>query len=123
MRVKKLLMKVLGFDRTVVIVDGGLDETGGRPRLTVWVRAKVQRRGRCGRCGEPAAWFDQGGGLRRWRHLDVGYATCELEAAAPRVDCGSCGVTVAAVAWARHDSAFTRAFEDVVCWTGSRAPS
>ena len=33
---------------------------------------------------------------------------------ARRVDCGSCGPTVAAVPWARHASAFTRAFEDVV---------
>ena len=35
-------------------------------------------------------------------------------AVARRVDCRSCGPTVAAVPWARHASAFTRAFEDLV---------
>src|SRR5690606_23052100 len=48
------------------------------------------------------------------RHLDVGFATVELIGPAPRVSCAGCGVTVAAVPWARHDSAFTRAFEDPV---------
>src|SRR5665811_539262 len=63
-------------------------------------------------------WYDRGGRgdgePRRWRHLDVGFATCVLVAQAPRVDCGGCGPTVAQVPWARHDSAFTRAFEDLV---------
>jgi transposase len=39
-----------------------------------------------------------------------------LEAEAPRVACKRHGVVVAAVPWARHDSTFTRAFEDQVCW-------
>ena len=30
------------------------------------------------------------------------------------MDCPTHGPTVAAVAWARHDSAFTRSFEDLV---------
>jgi transposase len=33
---------------------------------------------------------------------------------APRVNCPEYGVTVAEVFWARHDSAFSRAFEDLV---------
>ena len=52
--------------------------------------------------------------MRSWRHLDAGFATVELVAVARRVDCGSCGPTVAAVPWARHASAFTAAFEDLV---------
>ena len=39
-----------------------------------------------------------------------------LEADAPRVSCTTHGVVVAAVPWARHDSAFTRQFEDQVAW-------
>jgi len=80
----------------------------------VWLRIKARRRGRCGRCGELAPFYDRGGGERRWRHVDVGFATCELIADARRVNCAVCGPTVAAVPWARHDSSFTRAFEDLV---------
>ena len=80
----------------------------------MWIRVKARRRGRCGRCGELASFYDQGGGQRRWRHIDVGFAVCCLVADAPRVDCGDCGPTVAAVPWARHDSSFTRAFDDLV---------
>ena len=87
---------------------------GERPLVEVWLRLKARRRGRCGRCGELASFYDQGGGERRWRHIDVGFATCELIADARRVDCPVCGPTVAQVPWARHDSAFTRAFEDLV---------
>lgn len=37
-----------------------------------------------------------------------------IVAVARRVDCAECGPTVAAVPWARHDTAFTRPFEDLV---------
>lgn len=113
MRVSKVLKAICGFSREVVILDA--DVVGGdRSRLVVWVRSKQRRRGRCGRCGELASWFDNGDGQRRWRHLDAGFATVEIVAVARRVDCAGCGPTVAAVPWARHDSAFTRAFEDLV---------
>ena len=113
MRVSKLLKAICGLGREVVVRGFELVE-GDRPGLVVWVRPKVRRRGRCGRCGELATWFDHGGGERRWRHLDAGYATVELVGPARRVECKGCGPTVAAVPWARHDSAFTRAFEDLV---------
>jgi hypothetical protein len=112
-RVSKVLKAVLGFTREVVIVSAEVID-GDRPRLRVRVRAKQRRRGRCGRCGEPASWLDNGGGERSWRHLDAGFATVEITAVARRVTCTGCGPTVAAVPWARHNSAFTRAFEDVV---------
>lgn len=113
MRVSKVLRAILGFGREVVIVGAEVVD-GGRPRLRVHVRPKVRRRGRCGRCGALASWFDNGDGARSWRHLDAGFATVEIVALARRVDCRSCGPTVASVPWARHASAFTRAFEDLV---------
>ena len=113
MRVKKVLKSMLGMCRETVIRAAELIE-GERPKLRVWVRVRVARRGCCGRCGELASFYDQGGGERRWRHIDIGYATCELIGPAPRVDCPNCGPTVIAVPWARHDSAFSRAFEDLV---------
>lgn len=113
MRVSKVLRAICGFTREVVIIKVELVE-GERPRLRVHVRAKVRRRGRCGRCGQSASWFDNGDGVRSWRHLDAAMANIEVVAVARRVDCGACGPTVAEVAWARHDSAFTRTFEDLV---------
>lgn len=113
MRVSKVLKAILGFTREVVIMSAEV-VAGDRPKLRVQVRAKVRKRGWCGRCGELAAWFDNGDGPRSWRHLDAGHAIVELVAVARRVDCRSCGPTVAAVPWARHASAFTRAFEDLV---------
>lgn len=113
MRVSKVVKAICGFTREVVVT--GVEVTGGhRPRLDVHARPKLRRRGRCGRCSRLSSWLDNGGGLRRWRHLDAGFATVEVVAVARRVDCRGCGPTVAAVPWARHDSAFTRAFEDVV---------
>jgi transposase len=116
-RVKTVLRKLLGLGRAVVLDGWELVEAGGegiRPRLVVRVRTRAGRRARCGRCGALAPWYDRGDGERRWRHVDVAYAVCELVADAPRVSCPTHGPTVAAVPWARHDSAFSRAFEDLV---------
>jgi len=117
-RPNKILKKVLGLGLDVVIVDRDLvddeHDPDVRPHLRVELRLRVNHRGRCGVCGQPSPWEDQGGGRRSWRHLDVGYATCELIADARRVDCPVHGATVAAVPWARHDTAFTRALEDIV---------
>ena len=114
MRHRRVLKTVLGLCIAVVICGRELVEGEGRPRLDVWVRTRSRARGRCGKCGVVSPWFDHGGGERRWRHLDVAMATCDLVGEAPRVTCPEHGVTVARVPWARHDSWFTRAFEDLV---------
>lgn len=117
MRVNKVLKKVLGLGHDVVIVGRELtgdDDENVRPKLEVWVRLRVARRGRCGRCGTRSPWYDQGDGERRWRHLDVGFATCELVADARRVACPVHGPTVVAFGFARHDTSFTAALEDLV---------
>ncbi len=117
MRGNSVLRKLLGLCvLTVVVVGRELHEgeDGGRSKLEVWVRRRERHRGRCGRCGVGAPWFDNGGGERRWRHIDMGMATCELVADAPRVSCPTHGVIGAEVSWARHDSAFSRALEDLV---------
>ena len=116
MRVASVLSAVLGLARSVVVVGWELVPAvaDGRATLVVRVRPRQRRRGRCGKCAKVAPFYDRGGGERRWRHVDVGFATSELVGAAVRVSCPDHGVTVAQVPWARHDSAFTRAFEDLV---------
>lgn len=117
-RVTSVLRRLLGLCASAVICSSELVEggEGSRPKLVVRLRRKARTKGRCGRCRSLAPWFDAGGGSRSWRHLDVGFATSELVAAAPRVSCPVHGPTVAEIPWARHDSWFSRAFEDLVCY-------
>jgi len=116
-RVNKVLKKVLGLGDDVVITGWeltGAEEEDTRANLEVTVRLRVSKRGPCGRCGTKSPRFDYGDGSRRWRHVDVGYATCELIAEARRVECPEHGATVVAFPFARHDSTFTRALEELV---------
>jgi transposase len=115
-RVKSVLIALLGLGTAVVLTGWELLEGSdtGRPKLVVSLRRRCGTRGRCGRCNVRAPWFDNGGGTRSWRHVDVGFATCELVGEAPRVSCPTHGPTVVSVPWARHDSRFSRAFEDLV---------
>ena len=103
---------LLGLQRTVV-EDVTAGNEGG---VIVSVRPSWRERDRCGVCRRRCGRYDAGEGRRRWRALDLGTTFCFLEADAPRVSCHRHGVVVCAVPWARHDSRFTRAFEDQVAW-------
>ncbi|MCH9276657.1 ISL3 family transposase [Bifidobacterium amazonense] len=102
---------------TARIVDSPLRPT---PVLEIRVRP---RKGmlRCSRCGRRRHGYDQGGGMRRWRHQDFGCWRVELVAMMPRVDCPKCGVVVARVPWAEPGSRFTRDFETECAWLMSVA--
>lgn len=112
MRSIRVWAGLLGLQGTVV-EDVTVSDEGG---VVVAVRPGWRQRDRCGLCRRRSGRYDAGGGRRRWRALDVGTAFCWLEADAPRVSCRRHGVVVASVPWARHDSRFTRAFEDQVAW-------
>jgi transposase len=111
-RLVRVWARLVGVERTVVeaadFAEGGV--------LVVAVRPGWRERSRCGICRRRCPGYDEGEGRRRWRALDLGTARCYLEADAPRVSCKRHGVIVAAVPWARHDSRFTRSFEDQVAW-------
>ena len=62
MRVKKVLIAMLGLCRETVVRCWELHD-GERPRIEVGLGTRVRRRGRCGRCGALAAFYDQGGGV------------------------------------------------------------
>ena len=112
MRKERVWARLLGLERAVVeSVES--DEEG---QVVVAVRPHHRERDRCGVCGRRAPGFDLGEGRRRWRALDLGTTIAYLEADAPRVACPEHGVVVCAVPWARHDSRFTRAFEQQVAW-------
>ena len=106
---------MLGVEGAVV-KDVRLEQQQGAEVLVVTVRPGWKQRGRCGLCRRRCPGFDQGGGLRRWRALDLGTLRAYVEAAAPRVACPEHGVVVAAVPWARHDARSTRSFDDTVAW-------
>jgi transposase len=95
-----------------VVEDVFLDEDA----VVVCARPRARERGRCPRCRRRCPGYDDGDGRRRWRALDLGTTKAFVEARAPRVECERHGVIVAAVPWARHDSSFTRAFEDQAAW-------
>jgi transposase len=89
---------------------------GSEGEVVVAVRPDWRERDRCGVCRRRSPGFDLGSGRRRWRALDLGTTFAFVEAQAPRVRCRRHGVVVCAVPWARHNSRFTRAFEDQVAW-------
>ncbi len=111
-RRRSVWKKLFGLQRTIV-EDVRLDD---RDAVVVSVRPKARERDRCPHCRRRCPGYDWGEGRRRWRALDLGTTFAYLEAEAPRVTCRDHGVVVAAVPWARHDSSFTRPFEDQVCW-------
>jgi transposase len=110
---KRVWARLLGVEHTVV-EQVEFDEDADA--IVAAVRPARRRRRCCGICGRRSPGFDQGEGRRRWRALDLGVVRAFLEADAPRVACHQHGVVVARVPWARHDSGFTRAFEDTAAW-------
>lgn len=113
MRNARVWRRLLGVER-VVVEKVEFDTDAGM--VVAHVRSRAGARGRCGRCGRRAAWYDRGEGRRRWRALDLGVVQVFLEAEAPRVDCPTHGPTVVAVAWARHGAGHTLMFDDQVAW-------
>ena len=114
MRERDLWRSILGLDQTVI--EGVyLDDDQGAVVLRVRPHSRFGRQ-RCGICHQRCPGFDHGGGLRRWRTLDLGEMMCLLEGETPRACCPEHGVVVAAVPWARHRAGHTYAFDDQVAW-------
>ncbi|MCA1681368.1 MAG: transposase family protein, partial [Actinobacteria bacterium] len=112
MRGTRVWARLLGLTRAVV-EDVWIGDEG---EIVVAARPGWRERDRCGVCRRKSPGFDLGEGRRRWRALDLGTTRAFVEAEAPRVTCRRHGVVVCAVPWARHDSRFTRAFEDQAAW-------
>jgi len=80
------------------------------------VRPHIRETNRCPLCGRISPKYDSPNKLRRWRSLDWGTHRVYIESTAPRVSCKNHGVIVARVPWARHDSDYTRDFEQTIGW-------
>jgi len=111
---KRVWARVAGVEHVAVIEDVWFDPVVDA--IVVACRVRQRDSGRCGRCRRRSPRFDRGEGRRRWRALDAGTTKVFIEAAAPRVNCGVHGVTVASVPWARHRAGHTRTFDDQVAW-------
>lgn len=118
MRLKRVVARLCGVEKSVI---EGVEFDDGEQALVVGVRAKSKERGRCGICRKRCPGYDAGEGFRRWRTLDLGTVRCFVEAVAPRVSCPRHGVVTQAIPWARHDTRFTRTFEDSVAWLACQA--
>ena len=95
------LKRMLGLPADVVIGKPRIERDRGVDMVVVPVRPYAGDLNRCADCGGPGRPYDRLP-ARRWRYLDVGCAKLLLEYAPPRVDCGTHGVTVAMVPWARR---------------------
>jgi len=114
---KSLLKLMLNIKKTVIErieIKGGLDIWS--TDLVLYVRPTKGQQLRCPHCHRKSPYYDEGGGLRSWRTLDLGVIRVYLKAKAPRVCCPEHGVVVASVPWARHGSWFSKAFEEQVAW-------
>ncbi|QNK82874.1 ISL3 family transposase [Nakamurella sp. PAMC28650] len=122
MRGVTIWRKLLGVEQ-LQVCDVAWEEADDRQVLVVSVRATKGARSRCSRCRRRRPGYDQGGGIRRWRSLDWGSTMVFLQAAAPRVNCRTHGVVVAAVPWARPGARATGAFEDQCAWLAAHTAS
>jgi transposase len=110
--VKRLLKLLLNIKFTII----DKVELLGEPdvwgmSLVLHVRPTKDKRFRCPKRGKKMPCYDEGRGHRYWRALDLGILRVYLYGRAPRIECRKHGVLVASVPWARHDSGFTRDFE------------
>ena len=85
-------------------------------KVIIAVHTTRREKCRCGICHRKGKRYDKGRGKRQWRCPDIGPWKAYVEADEPRVVCKEHGVVAAAVPWARHNSRFTKSFEETTAW-------
>jgi len=113
----KRLLKVDNISITNVY----FEDKKGEKILVIRAKPYSRDRNRCPHCGRRCPGYDSSGQLRRWRSLDMSTTRVYIEAGIPRVKCPEHGVVVARVPWARHNSEFTKDFEQAVTWLSLHA--
>ena len=116
MTVSSLAKKLIGVN-SVVIESLEIENNLGEEQLIIKARPTKRNQCKCGICGKKSPKYDNGDGTRRWRALDFGNSVrVYVESEAIRVECPEHGVIVRQVPWARHDSRYTKSFEDSIVW-------
>ena len=116
MTISTLLKKMLGVNG-LVVEDVVFETSKTGEQMVVQGHVTRHEGQRCPICGRKCPLYDRGRGKRRWRALDVGNSMkVFIEAEAPRIACREHGVLVQRVPWARHDSRFTKSFEETTVW-------
>ena len=120
MLTKKIIKLILNVKQTVI----DCISLSPQNALIIDVHPTKGASCRCGKCGKRAPRYDRGEGSKRlWRTCDWNTIMVYLRADEYRVNCPDCGVVAAQVPWARHNSRFTREFEQEVAWLAVGASS
>ena len=112
MLTKKILKIILNVKHTI-IDDIRICPDGS---IAIMVHPTKGEQCRCGKCGKKAVRYDKGRGIRSWRACDWNTHKVYIMADMPRVVCPEHGVLAASVPWARHNSRFTKEFEELATW-------
>jgi len=70
--------------------------------------------GRCPYCNQKRPHYDNGRGLRRWKHVPYQGSKVMVEAPIERVKCPEHGIVTTSFPWAHHKSRFTEAMEEAI---------
>lgn len=112
MLTKKIIKSILNVKHTAIddmkiLPDGSFE---------IYVHPTKGEQCRCGKCGRKVSYYDKGRGSRSWRTCDWNTHKVYIVADEPRVNCPEHGVVTAQVPWARHNSRFTKEFEEQATW-------
>ena len=112
MLTKKIIKTILNVKHTVI------DDMEIMPNgdIQIMVHPTKGEQCRCGKCGRKVTRYDKGSSSRFWRACDWNTHKVYIVADLPRVVCPEHGVVAAAVPWARHNSRFTKEFEELATW-------
>ena len=118
MAIKTYIKNILNVKHTVIKdleYDGTLDE------ITIYVKPTNGHACLCPICHKRCSRYDLLG-ERKWRSLDMGATKVFLKGPVIRVNCKKHGILTSLVPWARHNSSFTRDFENNVVWMSKYLP-
>ena len=88
--------------------------------LIIVVEPDEEARHRCPKCGQRGTPVEHD--VKRWRTADVHLKRTFLESELPRIVCAEHGKITAMVPWARHDSRFSKPFEEFAAWKAAHMP-
>lgn len=112
MAIKTYIKRMLNVKHTVIKnlrLDENLDE------LVISVAPTKGHSCLCPICNKKCSRYDSLG-TKRWRSVDILATKVYLESPVIRINCKKHGVLTSSVPWARHNSSFTRDFENNVVW-------